>query len=127
MAASSGGRVHDHDALLLGNIVPERAPRPLMPSKSKRPPAHSVSRPASSKEEKAATTSGLPLPVVVTANDLVPSHEAKWDPERELGYPGEFPFTRGVYPTMYRGRLYKRRVHGRHGLAAFLAMLVAVR
>ncbi len=28
---------------------------------------------------------------------------------------------------MYRGRPYKRRMHGRHGLAAFLAMLVAVR
>ena len=89
-----------------------------MPSKSKRPAAHSVSRPASSKEEKAATTSGLPLPVVVTANDLVPSHEAKWDPERELGYPGEFPFTRGVYPTMYRGRLWTMRQYAGFGSAA---------
>ena len=27
------------------------------------------------------------------------------DPDRDLGQPGEFPYTRGVYPTMYRSRL----------------------
>ncbi len=31
------------------------------------------------------------------------------DYERDLGYPGEFPYTRGVYPTMYRGRLWTMR------------------
>jgi methylmalonyl-CoA mutase N-terminal domain/subunit len=31
------------------------------------------------------------------------------DYERDLGYPGEYPFTRGVYPTMYRGRLWTMR------------------
>ena len=31
------------------------------------------------------------------------------DYERELGYPGVFPFTRGVYPSMYRGRLWTMR------------------
>ena len=118
MAASSGGRIHDHDALLLGDIVPERAPRPLMPSKSNRPAAHSVSRPASSKEEKAATTSGLPLPVVVTGDDLASADHTEWDPERELGYPGEFPFTRGVYPTMYRGRLWTMRQYAGFGSAS---------
>ena len=89
-----------------------------MPSKSKRPPAHSASRPASSEEEKTATTSGLPLPVVVTGDDLLPSHDATWDPERELGYPGEFPFTRGVYPTMYRGRLWTMRQYAGFGSAS---------
>ena len=29
--------------------------------------------------------------------------------ERDLGYPGAFPFTRGVYPSMYRGRLWTMR------------------
>ena len=28
-----------------------------------------------------------------------------WDPSEQLGLPGEAPFTRGVYPSMYRGRL----------------------
>ncbi len=31
------------------------------------------------------------------------------DYDRDLGYPGEYPFTRGVYPTMYRGRLWTMR------------------
>ncbi len=31
------------------------------------------------------------------------------DYERDLGYPGQFPFTRGVHPTMYRGRLWTMR------------------
>ncbi|MCS6936281.1 MAG: methylmalonyl-CoA mutase family protein [Candidatus Bipolaricaulota bacterium] len=31
------------------------------------------------------------------------------DYERDLGYPGEYPYTRGVYPTMYRGRLWTMR------------------
>jgi methylmalonyl-CoA mutase N-terminal domain/subunit len=31
------------------------------------------------------------------------------DYERDLGYPGQYPFTRGIYPTMYRGRLWTMR------------------
>ncbi|MGH2725475.1 MAG: methylmalonyl-CoA mutase family protein, partial [Actinomycetota bacterium] len=31
------------------------------------------------------------------------------DHGRDLGYPGEYPYTRGVYPTMYRGRLWTIR------------------
>ena len=41
---------------------------------------------------------------VRTAADLV-----NWNPTAELGYPGEFPFTRGIQPTMYRGRLWSMR------------------
>jgi len=32
-----------------------------------------------------------------------------WDPSTEVGFPGEFPFTRGIQPTMYRGRLWTMR------------------
>jgi methylmalonyl-CoA mutase N-terminal domain/subunit len=32
-----------------------------------------------------------------------------WNPDTEIGYPGEFPFTRGIQPTMYRGRLWTMR------------------
>jgi methylmalonyl-CoA mutase N-terminal domain/subunit len=39
------------------------------------------------------------------------------DYERELGYPGSFPFTRGVYPTMYRGRLWTMRQFAGFGTA----------
>ncbi len=41
-----------------------------------------------------------------------------WDAERDLGYPGEFPFTRGVYPTMYRGHLWTMRQYAGFGSAA---------
>jgi methylmalonyl-CoA mutase N-terminal domain/subunit len=40
-----------------------------------------------------------------------------WEAERDLGYPGEFPFTRGVYPTMYRGRLWTMRQYAGFGSA----------
>ncbi len=63
-------------------------------------------------ELRAASPSGLPLEAVVTANDL-----RGWDPERDLGYPGQFPFTRGVYPTMYRGRLWTTRQYAGFGSA----------
>ncbi len=40
---------------------------------------------------------------------------AGFDPERDLGDPGEFPFTRGVRPTMYRGRLWTMRQYSGMG------------
>ncbi|HEY8257960.1 MAG TPA: methylmalonyl-CoA mutase family protein [Gemmatimonadales bacterium] len=39
------------------------------------------------------------------------------DPARDLGAPGEFPFTRGVYPTMYAGRLWTMRQYAGFGTA----------
>ncbi len=38
-----------------------------------------------------------------------PADLANWNPATDLGYPGEFPFTRGIQPTMYRGRLWSMR------------------
>lgn len=38
-----------------------------------------------------------------------PEALAEWNYHEKLGYPGEFPFTRGVQPTMYRGRLWTMR------------------
>jgi methylmalonyl-CoA mutase N-terminal domain/subunit len=64
-------------------------------------------------EPKSASTTGLPVPAVVTREDL-----RDWDAERDLGYPGQFPFTRGVYPTMYRGRLWTMRQYAGFGSAA---------
>ncbi|MGI8885972.1 MAG: acyl-CoA mutase large subunit family protein [Gaiellaceae bacterium] len=42
---------------------------------------------------------------------------AEIDYERDLGYPGEYPFTRGVYPSMYRGRLWTMRQFAGFGTA----------
>jgi methylmalonyl-CoA mutase N-terminal domain/subunit len=41
-----------------------------------------------------------------------------WDPASELGFPGVFPFTRGIQPTMYRGRLWTMRQYAGFGTAA---------
>ena len=47
----------------------------------------------------------------------VPADFAGWDPDRDLGQPGEFPFTRGIQPTMYRGRLWTMRQYSGFGTA----------
>ena len=41
-----------------------------------------------------------------------------WDPATALGFPGEFPFTRGIQPTMYRGRLWTMRQYAGFAAAA---------
>jgi len=58
------------------------------------------------------TDSGLPLYPVYG-----PDHGIR-DPEEALGEPGEFPFTRGVYPTMYRGKVWTMRQYAGFGTAA---------
>ncbi len=44
-----------------------------------------------------------------------PADLAGWDPAEELGFPGDFPFTRGIQPTMYRGRLWTMRQYAGFG------------
>jgi methylmalonyl-CoA mutase N-terminal domain/subunit len=56
------------------------------------------------RDELFTTVSGEPVKPLYTEEDL-----ADTDPEREIGFPGEYPFTRGVYPSMYRGRLWTIR------------------
>ncbi len=50
------------------------------------------------RKEQFETSSGIPMPPLVPGAD-----------EDAVGYPGEWPFTRGVQPTMYRGRLWTMR------------------
>jgi methylmalonyl-CoA mutase N-terminal domain/subunit len=47
-----------------------------------------------------------------------PDDLAGWDPSSTLGFPGTFPFTRGIQPTMYRGRLWTMRQYAGFGTAA---------
>jgi len=61
---------------------------------------------------KHATASGLPL-----RNTYAPGDLADWDYEREVGYPGQYPFTRGIYPTLYRSRLWTMRQYAGFGTA----------
>src|SRR5437879_1960709 len=64
------------------------------------------------RKEKFATLSGLPIDRLYSEENL-----AGWDPEDALGYPGEFPYTRGIYPTMYRGRFWTMRQYAGFGTA----------
>jgi len=57
------------------------------------------------------TLSGLPLDRLYTEADLPP------DSESSIGYPGDFPYTRGIYPTMYRGRFWTMRQYAGFGTA----------
>lgn len=59
------------------------------------------------------TISGIPVERVYT-----PEKNATLSYEDDLGNPGQFPFTRGVYPTMYRGRQWSRRQIAGFGTAA---------
>ena len=58
------------------------------------------------------TASGIPVARVYTARDA-----AGVDPARDIGEPGEYPYTRGVYPTMYRGRLWTMRQYAGYATA----------
>src|SRR6201996_7309360 len=63
-----------------------------------------MSEDTKNKSGKPETSSGIPVELVYRAEDL-----AGFDPGAMVGEPGEYPFTRGVQPTMYRGRLWTMR------------------
>ena len=65
------------------------------------------------RKERFTTLGGIPLKAVYTEEDVEGS-----DPQTSLGFPGEFPYTRGIYPTMYRGRFWTMRQYAGFGTAA---------
>jgi methylmalonyl-CoA mutase, N-terminal domain len=60
--------------------------------------------------ESTKTSSGIPVEVVYRAEDF-----AGFDAAATVGEPGEYPFTRGIQPTMYRGRLWTMRQYAGMG------------
>ena len=58
------------------------------------------------------TTGKMPVEPIYTQDDL-----RDWDPNVKLGFPGEYPFTRGIQPTMYRGRFWTMRQYAGFGTA----------
>ena len=64
------------------------------------------------RQEQFATTSEIAIEPVYTPEDI-----PGFDHDTDLGYPGEFPFTRGVQPNMYRGRLWTMRQYAGFGTA----------
>jgi methylmalonyl-CoA mutase, N-terminal domain len=69
-------------------------------------------KPPFERKEHFTTLSDLPIDRLYTQDDLPAS-----DSESSIGYPGEFPYTRGIYPTMYRGRLWTMRQYAGFGTA----------
>jgi methylmalonyl-CoA mutase N-terminal domain/subunit len=92
-------------------------------------------RTQSERQERFETDSRIEVARLYTAEDLSPSPSPKEGGElpfplgkgpggrsregylEKLGFPGEYPFTRGVYPTMYRGRLWTMRQYAGFGSA----------
>ncbi|MEO8540673.1 MAG: methylmalonyl-CoA mutase family protein [bacterium] len=62
--------------------------------------------------DEAFVTSSQPVERLYTPLDI-----AELDYDRDLGFPGEYPFTRGVQPTMYRGRFWTMRQYAGFGTA----------
>src|SRR3954466_3584782 len=64
------------------------------------------------RREQFETSSRIPIRPLYTPEDL-----AEWDANERLGFPGEPPFTRGVQPNMYRGRLWTMRQYAGYATA----------
>jgi methylmalonyl-CoA mutase N-terminal domain/subunit len=65
------------------------------------------------RDREFSTVSSLPIDRLYGPEDLGPA----WRYEDKLGYPGEYPYTRGIHPTMYRGRLWTMRQFAGFGTA----------
>jgi len=64
------------------------------------------------REARFTTSSEIEVQPLYTADDL-----AGWDAQHALGFPGEYPYTRGVQPTMYRGRFWTMRQYAGYATA----------
>ena len=84
-------------------------PRPGAPPT--RGSATRTRRARSAADELSSTISGVENEPLYTPDNVAVDYE------RDLGYPGEYPFTRGVYPSMYRGRLWTMRQFAGFGTA----------
>ena len=64
------------------------------------------------RREHFQTSSGIELPA-----DFNPSNTTPLEYDRDLGAPGEFPYTRGIYPNMYRGKVWTMRQYAGYATA----------
>ncbi len=90
-----------------------RTSLPDLPGVPDRGVARGVTLRTMNEGDERTTDSGIELHPVYGADDLV-----GFDPAKQLGEPGEHPFTRGVYPAMYRERLWTMRQYAGMGTAA---------
>ncbi len=68
-----------------------------------------ITKKAPLRRKEFVTDSGIPIP------DLLTLADRKYEADEQLGLPGRFPFTRGVQPTVYRGRLWTMRMFAGFG------------
>jgi methylmalonyl-CoA mutase, N-terminal domain len=104
------------------NNKPQHASAPKSPGKSGtvsdnlRRWQESVYQPAKDaggeREQSFSTYSGVPVQPLYTQESL-----SSWNSAEQLGYPGEYPFTRGIQPTMYRGRFWTMRQYAGYATA----------
>ena len=66
-------------------------------------------KPGALRQQQFATTSGVALEPLYVPREI--------DYQEKLGFPGEYPFTRGIQPTMYRGRFWTMRQYAGFGTA----------
>jgi methylmalonyl-CoA mutase N-terminal domain/subunit len=99
-----------------GSPVADKAREERTPSEAERSWEENTLKPVLEKSPERApeftTTSGFPIRRLYTEADL-----PNWDPECDLGYPGQPPYTRGIHPTMYRARLWTMRQFAGFGTA----------
>src|SRR5260370_861024 len=67
---------------------------------------------APARPEPPTTVSGVPIDALYTPENL-----PDFDPEADLGFPGQFPFARGVHASLYRSRLWTMRQFAGFGTA----------
>ena len=95
---------------------PEPRTAPREPSAKERAWEQDTLRPTLEKsperQTEFTTISGHPIRRLYTPADL-----PTWNPERDLGYPGDPPYTRGIHSTMHRGRLWTMRQFAGFGTA----------
>src|SRR6201993_17280 len=68
---------------------------------------------AAAREHPPTTVSGIPIDALYTPDSL-----PGFDPDADLGYPGQYPYTRGVHASMYRSRLWTMRQFAGFGTPA---------
>src|ERR1700688_4518600 len=91
-------RLRASDDLFGSDVLPRFEARPMNPPIDRS--AEKVAVKSEERKERFTTLGGIPLKTVYTQDDL-----AGQSTDDSVGVPGEFPYTRGIYPTMYRGRL----------------------
>jgi methylmalonyl-CoA mutase, N-terminal domain len=96
--------------------APSSVGESTVPSSNLRRWEDSVYRPAKDatgeREPAFSTYTGIPVQPLYSDESL-----SGWNPAEQLGYPGEYPFTRGIQPTMYRGRFWTMRQYAGYATA----------